>query len=120
MFATKIPTLKELIGKIWIIPADFAYRDFSFFFKEDNLKDLGISVDDLKNLGISKDTKFKDIVRWNDGKHMDVQREYTETDIAKKVKDIKDFAEKANGDASWDIIYVNEFNICPLCAKGFF
>lgn len=36
------------------------------------------------------------------------------------MKDIKAFAEKANGNASGDIIYVNEFNICPLCAKGFF
>lgn len=93
MFATKIPTLKELIGKIWIIPADFAYRDFSFFFKEDNLKDLGIKEDDLRNLGLSKDTNFYDIVRWNDGNHMVVQREYTETDIAKKVGIVKKFAE---------------------------
>lgn len=108
MFATKIPTLNELIRKIWIIPADFAFRDFYFFLREDK----------LEGLGLSQDTNFEDIVRWNDGNHMKVQREYTEFNIEKKVEIIKDFAQIVNGDASGQKIYVNEFNICPLCTKS--
>ena len=110
MFATKIPTLNELIGKIWIVPADFIKEDFDSYLENK----------ELEGMGLSKGTNFEDIVRWNDGIHMVVQRDYTETDISKKVGKIKDFAKIANGNASGDIIYVNEFNICPLCADKWY